>query len=104
LFLPFGARATGPPAARQSEAPAILPCAVKSPADLFRDSERRTVECIIWKNGVSIDGRFFRLSDDRKCRAAMKQIQKNNLPTAIAPDLKGCHLNLIVRKSVPFQT
>jgi hypothetical protein len=103
IFLPFGPRAPGMPAARQYEAPASMTCTVKSPADLFRDAERRTVECIIWKNGISIDGQFFRLADDRKCRAAMKQIQRNTLPTALSPDLKGCDLNLIIRKSVAFQ-
>jgi hypothetical protein len=102
LFMPYGEPVSERPKKRDCE---DFRKSHEPLADLravFRDEEVETAECIVWRNGISLRGKFYPLARGRKCKKALKQIQENQLPTTLAQDLEGCQLELIFRKHMDY--
>jgi hypothetical protein len=102
LVVPYAAPSASKPKKRDCEEQGRNAPGVASAAVLFPDEEVERVECIVWQNGISLCGTFFQMADDRRCRKALKQIQANRMPSALADDLDGCQLDLVFRQDVCY--
>lgn len=69
---------------------------------LYSCIECKNVRCIVWKDGISLDSKFYPKSDP-KCHEAMKQVKKNLLPTALIPNIGMVDLDIDF-KSTKYQS
>jgi hypothetical protein len=92
-FIPYGPPQFQPSPVTVSTVTDTRERAPENVRDFLRDDEVIIVSCIVWKNGITCDGVFFE-SDDPDCQEALRQIETNKLPTAIAPEIEDCDLDI----------
>ncbi|OHT14185.1 hypothetical protein TRFO_43147 [Tritrichomonas foetus] len=98
LFIPFGVPLAEKPVAfddHLSKGRKDLP---PDPKLLFPSLNCPRVKCEVWKDGITWDSKFYS-KNDTKCKEAMKQIEKNLLPTALFPDLEVVDVDIVFHKS-----
>ena len=97
LFVPMGQTQFQPP--HLPDTPVERPDEANAS---FADHDAQTVRCVVWRNGISWGDCFF--ADTTVGYAdALRQLESNQLPTALVPDLGACDVDLVFRKTVPFE-
>lgn len=98
IFIPYGLPISEKPIQYDDHPSKISNEDIPNYEKLYSCVECKNVKCTVWKDGISVNSKFYP-KNDPKCNEAMKQIKKNLLPTALFPDIGIVDFDISFKKS-----
>ena len=102
LFVPLGQVQFQPPNLPESLWEDAEHARAETERSIFADVDAETVSCVVWRNGISWGDHFFDETADGYSEA-IRQLEMNQLPTALIPDIQLGDVDLVFRKTASFE-
>lgn len=102
LFVPLGQVQFQPPNLPESLWEDTEHTRAETERAIFSDVDAETVSCVVWRNGISWGDHFFDETADGYSEA-IRQLEMNQLPTALIPDIRLADVDLVFQKTASFE-